>query len=78
LTTTKKYGIIITESKRKEAVKMIEISGIIRRMGEKGMVSIPLSIRKELGLKPDDYLEFNLLPDGKIIINKMEVIKEIL
>jgi AbrB family looped-hinge helix DNA binding protein len=72
LTTTKKYGIIPLESKRKEAVKMVEVSGIIRRMEEKGMVSIPPSIRKELGLKPDDYLEFNLLPDGKIIMNKYE------
>lgn len=38
------------------------------RMTSKGQVTIPKNIRQALGVKPGDHVEFELLPDQRVVV----------
>ena len=38
------------------------------RMTSKGQVTIPKNIRQVLGVKPGDFVEFELLPDQRVLV----------
>ena len=38
------------------------------RMTSKGQVTIPKNIRQVLGVKPGDHVEFELLPDRRVLV----------
>lgn len=42
------------------------------RVTSKGQVTIPLEIRDKLGLVASSEVEFELLPDGKVCLTKMD------
>ncbi len=42
------------------------------RVTSKGQVTIPLEIRDKLGLKASSEVEFELLPDGKVCLTKVD------
>ena len=38
------------------------------RVTQKGQVTVPAEIRKELGIKPRDFVRFELTPDGVLLL----------
>lgn len=38
------------------------------RITSKGQVTIPKNIRQVLGVKPGDHVEFELLPDQRVLV----------
>ncbi len=42
------------------------------RVTSKGQVTIPLEIRDKLGLRASSEVEFELLPDGKVCLTKVD------
>ncbi len=38
----------------------------------KGQVTIPKSVRDRLGIQPGDAVEFELAPDGRVVLVKVE------
>jgi AbrB family looped-hinge helix DNA binding protein len=42
------------------------------RITSKGQVTIPLEIRDKLGLKASSEVEFELLPDGKVCLTRVD------
>ncbi len=41
------------------------------KLTSKGQVTIPKPVRDRLGLQPGDSVEFDLAPDGRIVIAKV-------
>jgi AbrB family looped-hinge helix DNA binding protein len=42
------------------------------RVTSKGQVTIPLEIRDKLGLRASSEVEFEILPDGKVYLTKVD------
>ncbi len=42
------------------------------RVTSKGQVTIPLEIRDKLGLTPTSEVKFELLPDGKVCLTRVD------
>ena len=43
------------------------------RITSKGQVTIPKNIRQVLGVKPGDHIEFELLPDQRVLVKPVLV-----
>ena len=43
---------------------------IISKITAKGQTTIPAKIRADLGVGPGDRLEFEIMPDGQVIVRK--------
>ena len=43
---------------------------IISKITAKGQTTIPAKVRADLGVGPGDRLEFEIMPDGQVILRK--------
>ncbi len=48
------------------------------KIGNKGEMYLPVSIRNEMGLQPGTRVKFIVLPNGKLYIEKIPTIQDLL
>lgn len=54
------------------------MSSLTGKIGNKGEMYLPVNIRKKMGLSPGTKVKFIILPNGKLYIEKIPSLEELL